>query len=226
MHTPATPFVAVRPGRAGTLVVVALLLCATTSAAAQTRTKSTEKKSLATLSKLTGSGGKPSLVDQLVGTPKLSHLSRIGQLLIPVEGVRAERLRDTYTEGRSGGRTHHAIDIHAPRGTPVLAAAPGKIIKLDQGKLGGLSIYHLDDNGETRYYYAHLDRYAEGLAPGQRVDQGQVIGYVGDTGNAAPGDFHLHFSVALLRDSRRWWEGINVNPFALLTGGRSVRASE
>lgn len=218
MHTPIKLLVA--------LLLSGTFPLASTGAAAQTGGDGAPRKNLATLSKLTGSGGKPSLVDGLLGTPKLSHLSRLGQLLIPVEGVRAERLRDTYTEGRSGGRTHHAIDIHAPRGTPVLAAADGKILKLDNGKLGGLSIYHLGDDGETRYYYAHLDRYADGLAPGQRVEQGQVIGYVGDTGNAAPGDFHLHFSVALLRDSRRWWEGTNVNPFALLAGARAVRATD
>lgn len=156
------------------------------------------------------------LLGEVLGPPRFEYLSRIGKLAIPVDGVSAERLRDSFEEGRSGGRIHQAIDIHAPRGTPVVAVADGTILKLHQGKLGGNSIYHLDADGTTRYYYAHLERYAEGLREGQRVRQGEVIGYVGDTGNAAPGDFHLHFSVALLRDARRWWEGVNLNPYPLL----------
>ncbi|MDQ3388954.1 MAG: M23 family metallopeptidase, partial [Gemmatimonadota bacterium] len=106
--------------------------------------------------------------------------------------------------------------IHAPRGTPVLAVADGSILRLHGGSRGGNSIYHLDADGFTRYYYAHLDRYAAGLRPGQKVKEGEVIGYVGDSGNASPGDFHLHFSVAVLRDARRWWEGTNLNPYPLL----------
>jgi peptidoglycan LD-endopeptidase LytH len=139
-------------------------------------------------------------------------------LPVPVQGVAREDLRDSYREGRGRGRTHHAIDIHAPRGTPVLAVATGRIIKLHSGDRGGLSVYLLDDDGRTRYYYAHLDGYAQGLTEGQRVERGEVIGFVGDTGNAAPGDYHLHFSVAILEHPGRWWEGRNVNPFGLLRG--------
>ena len=157
------------------------------------------------------------VLGEVLGGPRLENLSRLGgRLVVPVAGVRPERLRDSYTEGRSDGRVHHAIDIHAPRGTPVVAVADGRIVKLHDGARGGLSIYHLDEDGRTRYYYAHLDRYAEGLREGQSVKQGEVIGYVGDTGNATPGDFHLHFSVALLRDARRWWDGVNLNPYPLL----------
>lgn len=156
------------------------------------------------------------LLGEVLGPPRFEYLSRIGRLTIPVAGVRAERLRDSYEEGRSDGRVHQAIDIHAPRGTPVVAVVDGTILKLHQGSKGGNSIYHLDEDGKTRYYYAHLERYADGLREGQRVKQGEVIGYVGDSGNATPGDFHLHFSVALLRDARRWWEGINLNPYELL----------
>ena len=137
-------------------------------------------------------------------------------LLIPVEGIRPEQLRDTYTQSRSGGRRHDAIDIHAPRGTPVLAAEDGVIMKLHSGARGGLSLYQLDDDGRTRYYYAHLDRYEEGVHEGVRVRRGDVIGYVGDTGNATPGDYHLHFSVARLSSRQRWWEGENLNPYVLL----------
>ncbi len=141
-------------------------------------------------------------------------------LLVPVEGVARERLRDTYTEARGRGRSHDAIDIHAPRGTPVLAVVPGRIIKLHSADRGGLSVYLLDDDGRTRYYYAHLDAYAEGLREGARVERGEVIGFVGDTGNASPGDFHLHFSVAVLDSPREWWRGRNLNPYVLLREGR------
>ncbi|HEX2081234.1 MAG TPA: M23 family metallopeptidase [Longimicrobium sp.] len=143
--------------------------------------------------------------------------SRESALLpVPVEGISRDQLRDTYNAARSQGRTHHAIDIHAPRGTPVIAVADGTIRKLHSGARGGLSVYLLDDDGATRYYYAHLDGYAQGLHEGQRVERGEVIGYVGDTGNASPGDYHLHFSVAILDNPSRWWEGRNLNPYVLL----------
>lgn len=145
---------------------------------------------------------------------------RSRDLLVPVEGVSARQLRDTYNDARSGGRVHDAIDIHAPRGTPVLATADGVIIKLHQGARGGNSLYQLDDDGRTRYYYAHLDRYAVGINQGVRVAKGQVIGYVGDTGNAQPGDYHLHFAIAILHSVSRWWGGDNVNPYDVFHGGR------
>jgi len=145
---------------------------------------------------------------------------RARDLLVPVEGISASQLHDTFNAARSGGRVHDAIDIHAPRGTPVLATTDGSIIKLHHSGLGGITIYQLDDDGRTRYYYAHLDRYADGIAQGVRVTRGQVIGYVGDTGNAAPGDCHLHFAIAILNDVSRWWGGTNVNPFDVFAGGR------
>jgi murein DD-endopeptidase MepM/ murein hydrolase activator NlpD len=144
---------------------------------------------------------------------------RARHLLIPVEGITAAQLRDTYSAARSGGRVHDAIDIHAPRGTPVLAVADGIIRKLHSGSRGGHSIYQIDDDGRTRYYYAHLDHYADGIAEGRPVRRGEVIGYVGDSGNAQPGDYHLHFSIAILDNPSRWWEGLNVNPYAVLTPG-------
>ncbi len=159
---------------------------------------------------------------RLLGTPAvISRLERsepreAGRLLVPVMGVRPEQLRDTYRQSRSEGRTHHAIDIHAPRGTPVLAVADSRVRKLHSGDRGGLSVYLVDDDGVTRYYYAHLDAYAQGLREGQRVQRGEVIGFVGDTGNAQPGDCHLHFSVAILDDPAQWWEGRNLNPYDLL----------
>ncbi|MGI9189752.1 MAG: M23 family metallopeptidase [Longimicrobiaceae bacterium] len=139
-------------------------------------------------------------------------------LLIPVAGVSGEMLRDSYREGRSGGRVHHAIDIPAPLGTPVVAVADGEVLRLHSGERGGLSLYLLDADGATRYYYAHLDHYAADVHEGVPVRRGDVIGYVGDTGNAQPGDYHLHFSIALLDDPRRWWEGDKLNPYPLLRG--------
>jgi peptidoglycan LD-endopeptidase LytH len=152
----------------------------------------------------------------LVTLPGSGSEAAAGQLPVPVLGVNPSELRDTYTAARGRGRSHDAIDIHAPRGTPVIAVADGRIIKLHSGDRGGLAVYLLDDDGRTRYYYAHLDAYAPELREGQRVERGAVIGFVGDTGNASPGDYHLHFSVAILSSPSRWWQGRNVNPYPLL----------
>jgi murein DD-endopeptidase MepM/ murein hydrolase activator NlpD len=141
-----------------------------------------------------------------------------GTLLIPVEGVRPEELRDTFQEARAAGRTHDAIDIPAPRGTPVLAASDGRVVKLWQSVPGGTTIYQLDPDNTTVYYYAHLDHYADGLAEGHFARRGEVIAYVGDTGNAGPGNYHLHFSVLIVKDPKRYWDGTNVNPYPLLRG--------
>lgn len=146
-------------------------------------------------------------------------------LLIPVRGVGPQQLRDTYADPRSGGRTHHAIDIMAPAGTPVLAAADGVIHRLRTGGLGGVTIYQIGADGRTMYYYAHLQRYAAGIRDGTPVRRGQVIAYVGDTGNAGPGNYHLHFSVGYLRDPSRYWDSENVNPYPLLAGEHARTAA-
>jgi murein DD-endopeptidase MepM/ murein hydrolase activator NlpD len=145
------------------------------------------------------------------------------RLFIPVMGIRAEQLRDTYEDPRTG-HVHHAIDIMAPGGTAVLAAADGVVLKLRSGGNGGITIYQLDPDGHTLYYYAHLQRYAAGLREGQSLWRGQVIAYVGDTGNAGAGNYHLHFSVGHVTDPHRWWESENVNPFPLLAGDYAHRA--
>jgi peptidoglycan LD-endopeptidase LytH len=144
--------------------------------------------------------------------------SFVGQvnLIIPVAGVGPDQLLDTFADARSEGRTHDAIDIIAPAETPVLAATDGKILKLFQSERGGTTIYQLAANQELVFYYAHLSRYADGLAEGDVVRQGQVIAYVGDTGNAGAGNYHLHFSIAAVSDPKRYWEGTNVNPYPLL----------
>ena len=140
-------------------------------------------------------------------------------LAIPVAGVEAGDLVDTFRAARSEGRTHDAIDILAPRGTPVVAAATGQVLRLFTSDKGGLTVYQLGDDGRTVYYYAHLDGYVPGLEAGRRVRRGQPIGTVGDTGNAAPGNTHLHFAIWRTADPADFWDGTPVNPYPLL-GGR------
>jgi murein DD-endopeptidase MepM/ murein hydrolase activator NlpD len=142
--------------------------------------------------------------------------AHIQGLIIPVAGVKAEQLVDTFTASRSEGRTHDAIDIIAPADTRVLAAADGQISKLWQSERGGTTIYQLSADQKMIFYYAHLARYADGLTEGKQVRQGEVIAYVGDTGNAGAGNYHLHFSIALVSDPKRYWEGTNINPYPLL----------
>ena len=151
-------------------------------------------------------------------TPSPEPANFVGQvnLIIPVAGVRPEQLLDTFDDARSEGRVHDAIDIMAAAETPVLAAADGKIIKLFQSERGGITIYQLSADQKLIFYYAHLSRYADGLAEGNVVKQGQVIAYVGDTGNAGTGNYHLHFSIAVVADPKRYWEGTNINPYPLL----------
>ena len=139
-------------------------------------------------------------------------------LLLPVQGMRPEQLVDTYADARGEGRVHDAIDIMAPRGTPVLAASDGSVAKLFTSKAGGLTIYEFDPTSTWVYYYAHLDRYAANLAAGQGLHRGDVIGYVGSSGNASPDAPHLHFEVSRLGPEKHWWRATSVNPYPLLGG--------
>jgi len=141
-------------------------------------------------------------------------------LIVPVQCVRPDQLVDTFDQARSEGRVHDAIDIMAPADTPVLAAADGKILKLFESERGGTTIYQLSPDEKMVFYYAHLARYADGIAEGVTVRQGQTIAYVGDTGNAGAGNYHLHFSIALVTDPKRYWEGNNINPYPLLSANR------
>lgn len=143
-------------------------------------------------------------------------------LLLPVQGVSPGQLHDTFSDARSEGRRHDAIDIMAAAGTPVLAVADGHVEKLFDSERGGLTIYQFEPSGRLAYYYAHLQRYADGLAEGQPVRRGQVIGYVGATGNASPEAPHLHFAIFVLGPERRWWEGTAVNPYPVLRGEASL----
>ena len=137
------------------------------------------------------------------------------RLLVPVEGLAPDDLDDTFSARRSGGRTHRAIDIMAPRGTPVLAAADGEITRIHTNRLGGKVLYLRSPDGEYDFYYAHLDAYAPGIEEGQPVRQGDVLGFVGNTGNARSTPSHLHFQV--LRQSGRG-RGTPVDPYRLFQG--------
>ena len=134
------------------------------------------------------------------------------KLLIPVEGLKRDQLRDNFDEGR-GKRKHEALDMMAPRGTKVLAVADGRVAKLFKSVAGGITLYQFDADEKFAFYYAHLDRYAEGLQEGRLVKRGELLGYVGTTGNAPPGAPHLHFTIFRLGPDKRWWKGTAVNPY-------------
>jgi peptidoglycan LD-endopeptidase LytH len=138
-------------------------------------------------------------------------------LKMPVEGADSDDLRDTFFDARGSGRAHEALDIMAPRHTPVLAVDDGVIAKLfnSQGG-GGITIYQFDPTETYCYYYAHLDRYAPNLKEGQRVRRGDVIGHVGSTGNASPNAPHLHFAIFRMGLERQWWKGEPINPYPVL----------
>lgn len=137
------------------------------------------------------------------------------ELAIPVAGVSAAQLTDTFSDARAGHR-HEALDIPAPRGTPVIAADEGNVVKLFTSKQGGLTVYQFDDSGNWCYYYAHLDRYAPSLKEGMLLRKGDVLGYVGTTGDAPPNAPHLHFAIFRLGPEKHWWHGTAINPFPLL----------
>ena len=150
--------------------------------------------------------------------PTAAELAMLSsELTMPIATVKPEELRDTFNEPRGGGtRTHEALDIMAPRGTPVLSATPGRVLKLHTSNAGGLMVYAADSAERFVLMYAHLDGYAEGLRDGLPLQRGQVLGYVGTTGNAPPGAPHLHFAIAHPRDVNLWWKGVPVDPRPLL----------
>lgn len=154
--------------------------------------------------------------DTVIPTATTAELAALRtQLVVPVQGVKPADLHDSYTEAR-GGRVHEALDIAAPRGTPVVSAADGRVLKLHESAAGGHMIYAADSSNRFVLLYAHLDGYAPGLAAGMPVHRGQLLGYVGTSGNANPATPHLHFGVARARPSVWWWRGVPVNPYPLL----------
>ncbi|MGX4640005.1 M23 family metallopeptidase [Massilia sp. SYSU DXS3249] len=153
-------------------------------------------------------------------TPTAPELTAGGsmpaKLLVPVEGVAYSALTDTFDQPRGQERHHEALDIMAPKGTPVRAAGDGKVVKLFDSKAGGITLYQFDPAEKHAYYYAHLDRYADGIKEGMQLKRGDVLGYVGVSGNADPNAPHLHFAVVALTPEKQWWKGTPVNPYPLL----------
>ena len=139
-----------------------------------------------------------------------------GKLMVPVEGMALASIKDNFDQPRGTERHHEALDIMAPKGTKVVATRDGKVAKLFTSKPGGLTVYQFDPSEKYAYYYAHLDRYADGLQEGATIKRGDTIGYVGVTGNADPNAPHLHFAVFELTPEKQWWKGTPVNPYPLL----------
>jgi len=138
------------------------------------------------------------------------------KLDLPVKGTARSDLRESFHDQRDGSRAHEAIDILAPRNTPVLAVENGKIVKLFFSKAGGITIYQFDPSSRFVYYYAHLEKYADGLVEGQTVQRGQVLGYVGTSGNAPKDTPHLHFAIFQLDEKKQWWKGTPLDPYPIL----------
>jgi murein DD-endopeptidase MepM/ murein hydrolase activator NlpD len=158
----------------------------------------------------------PTLASPAISPSPTAATPLAGVLQMPVQGIDPAQLRDTFNEARGGTRIHEAQDIMAPRGTPVVAVADGKVVKLFNSNQGGLTVYQFDPTETYAYYYAHLDAYAPGLREGQSLRRGDPIGTVGSTGNANADAPHLHFAIFLLGPEKRWWEGTPVNPYPLL----------
>ena len=158
----------------------------------------------------------PSAADAVVG-PVASSPTELKDrhLLIPVEGVQADQLTRQFSDERGGGK-HEAIDILAPRNTPVKAVEDGSIARLFYSNAGGITVYQFDPTSKFCYYYAHLERYADGLREGEAVRKGQLIGYVGTSGNAPKTTPHLHFAIFRLTEAKHWWEGTAIDPYDVL----------
>ncbi len=139
-----------------------------------------------------------------------------GKLRIPVEGIKLAQLSDNFDQPRGNERHHEALDIMAPKGTKVIAVADGKVAKLFNSKPGGLTVYQFDPTEKYAYYYAHLDRYADGVKEGSVLKRGDLVGYVGVTGNSDPKAPHLHFAVVELTPKKEWWKGTAVNPYPMM----------
>ena len=157
------------------------------------------------------------------GQARAVPAQRGAMLMVPVAGVGRAALRDDWGEARGGGtRAHHGLDIPAAAGTPVIAAGPGRIEKLFQSGNGGTTLYERSADGTWMYYYAHLAGYAPGVQEGQQVRAGDPIGYVGDTGDAGAGNYHLHFGLSRVA-GRGWWQGEEVDPYPVLAGKPAPR---
>jgi len=141
---------------------------------------------------------------------------RMRDLTLPVQGIKRSELHSNFDELRGSTRKHEALDILAPRNTPVLAVEDGKVARLFLSDAGGITIYQYDPSMTFVYYYAHLERYAEGLKEGAAIKRGDVIGYVGTTGNAPRNTPHLHFAIFKMTDDKKWWQGTAIDPYSVL----------
>jgi murein DD-endopeptidase MepM/ murein hydrolase activator NlpD len=168
------------------------------------------------------SSGTPRVVlaGSAIGKSAVSGAETVNYILargmaVPVAGMTVAQLEDTFDEGRSSGRVHRALDILAPRGTPVIAADSGHVLRMSVNSLGGNTIYATDPLGRVVYYYAHLDAYRAGLAPGATIARGDTLGFVGTTGNAPKDTPHLHFQVMRMPPDGKYWDGEPINPYPL-----------
>ena len=166
----------------------------------------------------TGSAPDPPAAGAATIGPTASNPAELSErdLSMPVEGIVPDQLTRQFDQPRGGARKHEALDILAPRGTPVKAVDDGRIARLFHSKAGGITIYQFDPSERYCYYYAHLERYAPGLTEGEQVRRGQVIGYVGTSGNAPKDTPHLHFAIFRLTADKRWWEGTPIDPYDVL----------
>ncbi len=161
------------------------------------------------------SGGAENNAARTSENPAAATALRDRRLLLPVDGVKHDQLRRQFSDERRGHK-HEALDIIAPRNTQVRAVEDGTIARLFFSKAGGITVYQFDPSGQFCYYYAHLERYADGLREGQAVSRGQLLGYVGTSGNAPKDTPHLHFAVFRLTEAKRWWEGTPIDPYDIL----------
>ena len=168
--------------------------------------------------------GAPTLGRSAVSEEEAVNYLLTRDLAVPVAGKSVQQLQDTFDEGRDGGRVHRALDILAPRGTPVLAADSGRVLRVRSNSLGGNTIYATDPQGRIVYYYAHLDAYQKGVVDGLVIARGDTLGFVGTTGNAPKDTPHLHFQVMRMPPDGKYWDGEAINPYPLflITHGAAV----
>ncbi|MBB3781152.1 murein DD-endopeptidase MepM/ murein hydrolase activator NlpD [Xanthomonas campestris] len=217
------PQAAVAPTSATASAVAAPAQTAGAGPAASSATAPAAAAPAVAASPSTGTAGAADAPAVAASAPSPDAASAGSGLLIPVQGISSGQLQNTFTDARSEGRVHDAIDILAPTGTPVIAVADGTVEKLFNSERGGLTIYQFDPAGTYCYYYAHLERYADGLAEKQSIKRGQIIGYVGSTGNADPAAPHLHFEIHRLGPEKQWWKGEVLNPYPVLHGDQPLQ---
>jgi murein DD-endopeptidase MepM/ murein hydrolase activator NlpD len=162
-------------------------------------------------------GDAPELADDPPDLDDAVQDLRRRRLDVPIGTIERAALRGSFDEARDGSRRHEAMDLLAPRHTPVVAVEAGIIARLFTSKAGGITVYQFDPTTTYAYYYAHLERYAPGLEEGATVSRGQVLGYVGTSGNAPKDTPHLHFAIFVLDDDKRWWQGTPIDPFLVLS---------